>query len=73
MLALDQLLSGRNLSDLHSINANLTAGTIRAYVWRQEIYAEGVAKPLRPLGRLVQRLNLDFIGLWRDAFRFVMV
>ncbi len=59
MLDWKELPANEDPNDLFGINVHLAAGSLKAKVWREEIYAEGVTKPLCPMGRVVQRLSLQ--------------
>ncbi len=59
MLDWKELPANKDPKDMFGINVHLAAGTMKAKVWREHIYGEGVSKPLCPLGRVVQRLALQ--------------
>ncbi len=58
MLNMMDLPRNKDPAQLHAISVDLAAGKMVARVWREEIYGEGVTKPLCPLGRAVKRLKL---------------
>ena len=65
------------------VTVNLAIGKEKARCWRNEVYAEGRAQPLLPLGRLANLLDTKFVwengeavmqcrdkGKWRTMTKF---